>query len=144
MKLSERLLQLRREREVSQIELAETLNVSRQAVSRWETGQSTPSAEKLQFLAEFYGVTLDELFCSVEKKQNPQEQNPTPQTAEEKRKRKWIYLCAAAVVIVLVVAVLIAAIGHNEEVKEPVSIDDIQGIVIDPDEIMEEEFELIE
>ena len=65
MKLSERLLQLRREREVSQIELAETLNVSRQAVSRWETGQSTPSAEKLQFLAEFYGVTLDELFYSV-------------------------------------------------------------------------------
>lgn len=141
MKLSERLLQLRREREVSQIELAEALNVSRQAVSRWETGQSTPSAEKLQFLAEFYGVTLDELFFSVEKKQKPQEQNPTPQTAEEKHKRKWIYLCAAAVVVMLLIAVLIAAIGHKEDLKEPVSIDDIQGIVIDPDETTEFEFE---
>lgn len=39
---------------------------------------------------------------------------------------------------------MIAAIDHKEDVKEPVSIDDIQGIVIDPDEIMEEEFELIE
>ena len=141
MKLSERLLQLRREREVSQIELAETLNVSRQAVSRWETGQSTPSAEKLQFLAEFYGVTLDELFCSVEKKQNPQEQNPTPQTAEEKRKRKWIYLCAAAVVVMLLIAVLIAAIGHKENVKEPIHIDDIQGVVIETDGTFEFERE---
>lgn len=143
MKLSERLLQLRREREVSQIELAEALNVSRQAVSRWETGQSTPSAEKLQFLAEFYGVTLDELFFSVEKKQKPQEQNPTPQTAEEKHKRKWIYLCAAAVVVMLLIAVLIAAIGHkanNEDVKEPTPIGELEGIVIETDRA--QDFEL--
>ena len=144
MKLSKRLIGLRKEKNLSQEELAAVLNVSRQAVSRWETGLAAPSLDKLQFLAEFYGVTLDELFCSVEKKQNPQEQNPTPQTAEEKRKRKWIYLCAAALVVMLLIAVLIAAIDHKEEVKEPVSIDDIQGIVIDPDEIMEEEFELIE
>ena len=142
MKLSERLLQLRREREVSQIELAETLNVSRQAVSRWETGQSTPSAEKLQFLAEFYGVTLDELFYSVEEK--PKAQEATPPQKVEKLKRKWVYLCAAAVVIVLLIAVLIAAIEHKENVKEPIPIDDIQGIVIDPNEVTEVELEPLE
>lgn len=144
MKLSERLTELRKEKNLSQAELADALNISRQSVSLWENGSTVPALDKLQFLAEFYGVTLDELFCSVEKKQNLQEQNPTPQTAEEKRKRKWIYLCAAAVVVMLLIAVLIAAIDHKEDVKEPVSIDDIQGIVIDPDEIMEEEFELIE
>lgn len=134
MKLSERLLQLRTERDVSQIELAEALNVSRQAVSRWETGQSTPSAEKLQFLAEFYGVTLDELFYSVEGK--PKAQKAAPQATGEKPKRKWVYLCAAAVVIVLLTAVLIAAIdhkAHNEDVKEPIPIDELEGIVIETD-----------
>ena len=144
MKLSERLLQLRREREVSQIELAETLNVSRQAVSRWETGLAAPSLDKLQFLAEFYGVTLDELFCSVEKKQNPQEQNPTPQTAEEKRKRKWIYLCAAALVVMLLIAVLIAVIDHkanNEDVKDPTPIGELEGIVIETDRTQDIELE---
>ena len=141
MELSERLTELRKEKNLSQAELADALNVSRQSVSLWENGSTVPALDKLQFLAEFYGVTLDELFFSVEKKQKPQEQNPTPQTAEEKHKRKWIYLCAAAVVVMLLIAVLIAAIGHKEDLKEPVSIDDIQGIVIDPDETTEFEFE---
>lgn len=140
MKLSERLLQLRGEKEVSQIELAEALNVSRQAVSRWETGQSTPSTEKLQFLAAYYGITIDELFYSVEEKSKSQQDTP-PQVAKKKRKRNWVYLCAAALVIMLLVAVLIAAIGHNEDVKEPVSIDGIQGVMIDPNETTEFEFE---
>lgn len=144
MKLSERLLQLRGEREVSQIELAEALNVSRQAVSRWETGQSTPSAEKLQFLAAYYGITIDELFYSVEEKPKPQEQAAPPQEAENGRRRKLAWLCAAAVVIFLVVGILITAIGHTEDVKEPVSIDDIQGVMIDPNEVTEVELEPLE
>lgn len=144
MKLSERLSELRKEKNLSQAELADALNVSRQSVSLWENGSTVPALDKLQFLAEFYDVTLDELFYSVEEKPKPQEQEPPPQTAEAKHRRKWASLCAAAVVVMLLIAVLIAAINHKEDVKEPVSIDDIQGIVIDPDEIMEEEFELIE
>lgn len=141
MELSERLTELRKEKNLSQAELADALNVSRQSVSLWENGSTVPALDKLQFLAEFYGVTLDELFYSVEEKPKPQEQEPPPQTAEGKHRRKWASLCAAAVVIVLVVAVLIATIGHNEEVKDPVSIDDLQGVVINPDEVTEIEFE---
>ena len=147
MELSERLTELRKEKNLSQAELADALNVSRQSVSLWENGSTVPALDKLQFLAEFYGVTLDELFCSVEKKQNPQEQNPTPQTAEEKRKRKWIYLCAAAVVVMLLIAVLIAVIGHkanNEDVKEPIHMDEIEGIMIDLDENLEVKFDPVE
>lgn len=88
MKLSERLIELRRERNLSQEELAEVLNVSRQAVSRWETGLAAPSLDKLQFLAEFYGITIDELFYSVEEKPKAQEQEPTSQTTEGKHRRK--------------------------------------------------------
>lgn len=68
MELSERLTELRKEKNLSQAELADALNVSRQSVSLWENGSTVPALDKLQFLAEFYGVTLDELFYSVEGK----------------------------------------------------------------------------
>lgn len=58
MELSERLAQLRRARGWSQTELAERLDVSRQAVSRWEVGTSFPSMEKLLALADAYGLSL--------------------------------------------------------------------------------------
>lgn len=144
MELSERLTELRKEKNLSQAELADALNVSRQSVSLWENGSTVPALDKLQFLAEFYGVTLDELFYSVEEKPKPQEQAAPPRETENGRRRKLAWLCAAAVVVMLLVAVLIATIGHkanSEDVKEPVSIDDIQGVMIDPDEVTEIEFE---
>lgn len=138
MKLSERLTELRKEKNLSQAELADALNVSRQSVSLWENGSTVPALDKLQFLAEFYGVTLDELFYSVEEKTKPQE--AAPQATEENPKRKWVYLCAAAVVIVLLIAVLIAVIDHkasNEDVKEPTPIGELDGVVIETDGIFE-------
>lgn len=144
MKLSERLIELRKEKNLSQSELADALNVSRQSVSLWENGTTAPALDKLQFLAEFYGVTLDELFYPAEETPESQEQAVPPQTTEPKPKRKRIFLCAAALVVMLLITVLIAIIGHkanSEDIKEPVSIDDLQGVVIDPNEVIEIEFE---
>ena len=45
----------------SQEELAEKCQISRQAIAKWESGESVPTIEKLIFLADFYKVTLDEL-----------------------------------------------------------------------------------
>ena len=61
MTLAERIFALRTQRELSQEELAEQLGVSRQSVSKWETGQSVPDLDKLIKLADLFGVTLDEL-----------------------------------------------------------------------------------
>ncbi len=61
MTLAERIFALRTKRELSQEELAEQLGVSRQSVSKWETGQSVPDLDKLIKLADLFGVTLDEL-----------------------------------------------------------------------------------
>lgn len=141
MKLSERLIELRKEKNLSQEELAAVLNVSRQAVSRWETGLAAPSLDKLQFLAEFYGITIDELFYSVEEKPKVQEQDGLPQAAECKHRRKLFWLCTAAVVIVLIVGVLITSIGHKEEIKDPIHMDELEGIVIETDRT--QDFELI-
>lgn len=61
MKLAENLQMLRKEKRLSQEELAERCQVSRQAIAKWESGESVPTIEKLCFLANFYNLSLDEL-----------------------------------------------------------------------------------
>ena len=63
MTLREKLIVLRDKAGISQMSLAHQLDVSRQAVSRWESGDTTPSMDKLKALAKIYGVSLDWL-CS--------------------------------------------------------------------------------
>lgn len=52
MKLEERLISLRKEKGLSQMKLAEMMNVSRQAISRWEVGAAVPSTDNLKFFGE--------------------------------------------------------------------------------------------
>ena len=52
---------LRKERRISQEELASRLEVTRQTVSKWELGDSTPDLDKLVLLAELFEISLDEL-----------------------------------------------------------------------------------
>ena len=61
MKIAEEICRLRSAAGMSQEELAAKLEVSRQSVSKWETGASIPDVEKLIKMAELFGVTLDEL-----------------------------------------------------------------------------------
>ena len=61
MTIGERLLKLRKERNLSQEELGNILDVSRQTISKWETDQTTPDFDKIVPLCEYYGITSDEL-----------------------------------------------------------------------------------
>lgn len=61
MRLGDKLIQLRRERGYSQEQLAQLLNVSRQSVSKWESGQSTPEISKLITIADIFNVNVDSL-----------------------------------------------------------------------------------
>ena len=61
MKLSEKIVQLRKSKGLSQEELAERLGLSRQAVSRWESGTALPDAGNLLQLSRLFGVTADYL-----------------------------------------------------------------------------------
>ena len=58
--------QLRSRRRVGQGELAATLGVSVQAVSKWETGKANPDLNLLPKLAEYFGVSIDSLFAGVQ------------------------------------------------------------------------------
>ena len=61
MTIGERLLKLRKEKNLSQEELANVLDVSRQTISKWETDQTTPDFDKIVPLCEYFGITSDEL-----------------------------------------------------------------------------------
>lgn len=61
MKLSETIYKKRTEARLTQEALAEKLNVSRQSVSKWETGSATPDLERLIAMAELFNMSLDEL-----------------------------------------------------------------------------------
>lgn len=58
---SDNLAQMRRLRHLTQEDIAETIGVSRQAVAKWESGETMPDLEKARLLAEVLEVSLDEL-----------------------------------------------------------------------------------
>ena len=61
MTLDKKLARLRKKAGLSQADVSEELDVSRQAVTKWETGQSRPSTENLQSLSKLYNVPLEYL-----------------------------------------------------------------------------------
>ena len=66
MEFNEKLQNLRRQKGITQEELASALFVSRTAVSKWESGRGYPSIDALKSIAEFFSVTIDELLSSDE------------------------------------------------------------------------------
>lgn len=125
MTLREKLIVLRDKAGISQMTLAHQLDVSRQAVSRWESGDTTPSMDKLKALAKIYGVSLDWL-CSdsdmADEKPvevvSPLEENETKNTtvsAKDKRKRKIRYVAIALVVGVITLTCI--AYGSQRDLR---------------------------
>lgn len=66
MNFSEKLLTLRKANNLTQEQLAEKLDVSRQSVSKWESGQATPELEKIVAMSAIFDVTTDYLLKSSE------------------------------------------------------------------------------
>ncbi len=69
MTFGERLYQLRSEKNLSQEQLAELLDVSRQSISKWENDKAYPEMTRLLFLSDYFQVSLDYLMRGTEEKQ---------------------------------------------------------------------------
>ena len=126
MKLCEKLYELRRAAGLSQEELAEKLNVSRQAVSKWENGAAQPELSKLVELSRLYGVSVDELLSLEEaEKGGARADAPaapaqvaaqeTDAAAQKKTRRMRAALGAAAVCLALAVGM---ALYNNHRVGQ--------------------------
>lgn len=92
MTLGEKIMRLRQSKGLSQEELGEKMYVSRQAVSKWETGQTMPDVDKIILMSDFFGVTTDYLlkdesestdYINVEK-DNVYENNAPKKSLREK------------------------------------------------------------
>ena len=81
MKLSEKIMILRKQKGWSQEELAEKLEVSRQAVSKWESGQASPDIEKILKMSQLFEVSTDVLLkeeYDVDATEEAKEPEPIP------------------------------------------------------------------
>ena len=66
MEFNKKLLKLRKQKGLTQVELAELLYVSRTAISKWESGRGYPNIESLKAISKFFSIPLDELLSSEE------------------------------------------------------------------------------
>ncbi len=96
MTFSEKLMELRRSRGWSQEQLGERLGVTRQTVSKWELGETTPEMEKLSAMSELFGISLDELVKGETvsfKEKHPEPPITAPKSGkfhyEYKSERSW-------------------------------------------------------
>lgn len=117
--LSERIYTLRRKQGLSQEQLAEKIGVSRQAISKWEGGLSTPELDKLKALSDCFGVTLDEL--TSEEKGVPGANVPqnTASSNAPSANRLGMILCGAgALFLVLAGVMMIASPASVDKLNE--------------------------
>lgn len=101
MKLEEKLVSLRKANGLSQIELAEKMNVSRQAVSRWEVGASVPSIENLKFLSELYGVSIDWLINEETEEAEKKPQNTGHQLNKRRKITIWLWIILTLITLIV-------------------------------------------
>lgn len=107
MTFSEKLLKLRKGKGLSQEQLAEQLNVSRQAISKWESGSSIPESEKLLALSDYFQVSLDDLLKEGAEVDSPVSEAPLK--ASHPNKAQWILglvICVAGGMMLIVWAVV--------------------------------------
>ena len=129
MNTENNLAQARRQKGLSQWDVAEALDVSRQAVSRWETGAAAPTTDNLIRLSQLYGVSLDALIRS-EPLPQPEvvpvetaaetEPLPAPEGAGRRRLPRWA-LAGLAALLCLLAVTLAYHLGTIQK-EEPVSI----------------------
>ena len=102
MKFNEKLIELRKKEGLSQEELGYKLNVTRQTVSKWELGQTTPEMDKLLEISKIFNISVDELIKETETTTQENQSGPIQDQpiVEKKTKNK-------AIIIILVIALII-------------------------------------
>ena len=124
MTLDKKLALLRKQQGLSQADVSERLDISRQAVSRWESGIATPSTENLQLLSKIYGVSLeyllDDNLDEIEKKDNHpsidagKQTLPTPKKSGNKSRRLLVVSVLLIGCILLAVFIMARKINRTE------------------------------
>ena len=116
--LRENIYTLRRKAGLSQEQLAERLEVTRQTISKWEGGHSVPDLEKLQAMAAVFGVTLDELTGT---------EVPVPPKQSPKPDKTGLVLCITGAIGLAVLALLSTAAPQTVNNLNEISVVTLNG-----------------
>lgn len=137
MELKEKLVTLRKKKGLSQLELAEMVRVSRQAVSRWEVGSAIPSTNNLKYLSSLYDVPLDYLIHDNMPESICAATETEKKIDKEGKKRRLVLVL---IVIGVVLTILLYTALFQKKSQEPVPMDNIEGSEVDT--VSENDFEL--
>ena len=130
MELKDKLAELRNKKGLSQIAAAKALNVSRQAISRWETGASAPSTENLIELSRLYGVSMDELVNGGESGRTENEAESAA-AAPPRRTSRRLRLAVIALALAALAAIIGAYLSWRGESDDKViKVENMQEDVI--------------
>ena len=117
MNFSEKLLTLRKANDLTQEQLAEKLDVSRQSVSKWESGQAVPELDKIVALSTVFNVTTDYLLkpseiddLSVKTEMLDKQQQ---QMLAREQQRRQIWACALYSIAVYLVFLAVCFVEHD-------------------------------
>lgn len=119
MELNTKLVALRKKKGLSQSELAEKINVSRQTISRWEVGKALPTSENLKYLSQIYKVSFEYLLLEDEEETEEKiaiEANDLGQTKEVEHSKKRVYhrtYHIMAALVVMIIGIVIAFTIHK-------------------------------
>lgn len=137
MELTKQLVEMRKRKGMTQAELAENLGVTRQAVSRWETGQAIPTVDNLRYLSYLYGVPIDTLIDGDEfqmleaSSDQPEPFEPDVRTSQsphtERPLMKWVVLAVFFLIWAMIAtgAVLFLKSQSKQVMPEYVAIEDL-------------------
>ena len=106
MSLSERLQELRKKNEDSQEQLADKLGVSRQAVSKWESGQGSPDLSNVLKISEIYEVSTDYILKGISPVQQPEKTKKRMDANTKKALSILLVVAGVALVTVLLIVTL--------------------------------------
>ncbi len=113
MALSEKLYSLRKKSGLSQEQLAEQLHVSRQAISKWESGQSVPESDKLIVISKYFNVSIDYLLKDNDEQIHIPEKSVEDSSLNAYDKVKWLLglICSIGGVICLIIWGLLSVLN---------------------------------
>jgi len=111
MNLGERLFELRKAKNLTQDDMAEKLNVTRQTVSKWETNQSTPDFDKIMPLCELFEIGVEELLTGKKEEQREEKKKEKVLTRQEVKERSAKIVSGSVFIYIAAVAFVAIAVG---------------------------------
>ena len=125
MSTSEKIYELRKKKNMSQEELAQVLNVSRQTISKWETGESNPDFDKIVPLCNFFEISTDEFLRGS----NPILEEKI-ESVSKKNKALTFSMCIVIFIVMCILDVVFESMGVHDSIIAIISLASMGSIAV--------------